>query len=90
MRTFHKYNDSGHGWLKVRLEDIVKAGVIEKITPYSYRSACYGYLEEDQDMWVYLQAVGFDREKDRIKDHYTTHSHIRNYNSFGRWQKIQS
>lgn len=50
--------DPGHAWLKVKIKDLFKSGVSEKISPYSYLLGSYAYLEEDCDAPLYLQAVG--------------------------------
>ena len=53
--------DSGHAWLKVDLADIMRSGVYEKISGYSYVNAIkgVGYLEEDRDAGLYLQAIKY-------------------------------
>lgn len=53
--------DSGHAWLEVDTSDIVRAGVVDKISEYSYLSpsGLRSYLEEDLDATIFLNAVGY-------------------------------
>lgn len=58
--TFH--HDPGHGWLEVPVETFLLAGAkFSQITPYSYAGVKgyvpYLYLEEDCDVFVFLQAA---------------------------------
>jgi hypothetical protein len=52
-----KINDPGHGWLKVPLVDLAVVGCEKEITLYSFYDDKYAYLEEDQDMGTYLDAL---------------------------------
>lgn len=80
---FDKYDDPGHGWLKVPRKLLNKLGVEDKITTCSYQRGDFAYLEEDCDMgtfWKALEANGQILE-------YRTHtadrsSKIRSYASF--------
>ncbi len=61
MTYQHKYRvfeDPGHAWLEVPRAEVEVSGA--SITPYSYYNPATGmaYLEEDCDMWSFLQAVG--------------------------------
>ena len=58
MRTFTKFNDCGHGWLRVPTNEFLKAGVQELISSCSYVSpmAKYVYLEEDCDQATFEAA----------------------------------
>ena len=47
---FHFYSDPGHGWAKVKKSFLVKLGIADKITTYSYMRGEYAYLEEDCDV----------------------------------------
>lgn len=57
----HKYDDPGHGWLKVPRKTLVKLDLIKKVSSCSYQRGDYVYLEEDADMsllWNALEARG--------------------------------
>jgi hypothetical protein len=52
-----KYDDPGHGWLKVSLKDIQKLGLEQKISGCSFQRGGYVYLEEDMDCTNFFLAV---------------------------------
>ena len=76
---YHFYSDSGHGWLKVNISELKKLGIENLISGFSYRKGDNVYLEEDQDMLVFIQAKG---TKIRIKEHHSRLSRIRSYTSY--------
>jgi len=51
-----KYSDPGHGWYKVPRSLLIKLGIADNITGYSYQYGDNVYLEEDQDMTTFLMA----------------------------------
>ena len=71
--------DPGHAWLKVSLKRLFKSGVADKISNYSYLRSGYAYLEEDQDAWVFLQAIGRDTRNGIKESHTNNQSRVRNY-----------
>ena len=62
---------------------LLRLGIADKITPYSYQRGDFAYLEEDRDLSLFMntaKATGIE-----IKfDHYTADksSSIRNYASY--------
>lgn len=52
---FTKYEDPGHGWLKVKLSELSQLGLTDKITPYSMKRRDAAYLEEDVDMPLFVR-----------------------------------
>ena len=57
MSKYTFYEDPGHGWLEVPVEDLIEAGVANKISSCSYRDDNgMAYLEEDCDMAIFLEA----------------------------------
>jgi hypothetical protein len=72
--TLHWETDSGHGWLKVGLLDLLKSGADKNISACSYLDKENGiaYLEEDCDAGKYLRAIGLKPE-DNLEciDNYT-------------------
>ncbi len=77
--------DPGHGWLKVPKKLLVELGIADKITPYSYMRGDFAYLEEDQDLSTFMEAMAAQRpdvkveQRDRYADRY---SRVRNYASY--------
>ena len=49
--------DPGHSWLRVPVAHLIDAGVVDKITDYSPRKRRMMYLEEDLDMWTFVDAM---------------------------------
>ena len=56
-RIFRFVSDPGHGYLRVKLEDLVKYGVDKKISGFSFKSDRFAFLEEDLDMSTFLNAL---------------------------------
>jgi hypothetical protein len=54
--VFTLYVDPGHAWLKVPLSLLEELDLADKISRYSFRSAQFGYLEEDCDAYRFVQA----------------------------------
>jgi len=52
-----KYDDPGHGWLKVSLKDVEALGIAEKITGCSLQRGKFVYLEEDCDCTTFFLAI---------------------------------
>ena len=60
---FHE--DAGHGWLQVPQQEIDDLNLRGKISPYSYESDLFAFLEEDLDTGVFLKAkFGFPESYD--------------------------
>lgn len=86
IRKFHKYDDAGHGWLKVSVKDILKymnVDDIMKLTSYSYYRNGYVFLEEDCDMSLFCNVLeSKDIKFEIIRHHTDKQSKIRNYDDF--------
>lgn len=91
MRKYTYYQDPGHGWLRVPFEDLVTMDLVDKISAYSYISTSgkWAYLEEDRDMFLFLNALWnahVPKDQVSIVDKYTDrYSRIRSYPGFNRW-----
>jgi hypothetical protein len=80
VKKIQVYCDNGHGWGKVRLDELASLGIDKKISSFSYTRGAYVYLEEDCDLGIYDKAL---REQG-IKPDYTLNitnrrSKIRSY-----------
>ena len=55
------FHDPAHGWLEVPLSELLDLEIADKISTYSYKSELRGmaYLEEDCDLTVFLNAIGY-------------------------------
>ena len=56
MSKYTFYEDPGHGWLAVPMEQLVKLGIADKISSCSYQGGVSAYLEEDCDLATFLRA----------------------------------
>ena len=73
----HFYEDPSHGWLAVKYKDLVEFGIEQKISSCSYMDGDYVYLEEDQDMWVFIEAIKQDGWRIDLIKHYDQNTSIR-------------
>lgn len=48
--TLQSFSDPGHGWVRFPKSRLVKLGIADKITPYSYQRGENAFLEEDCDL----------------------------------------
>lgn len=83
-----KFNDAGHGWLRVKLSELKKLNISDKITSCSYIKGNYAYLEEDCDLGTFLDAK-FKTDEEKIAFMQTlkisnanNDSTIRNYSQY--------
>ena len=88
MKIAHKvykfYSDAGHGWLCVSKKKLVKLGIADKVSGFSYVRNDNVFLEEDVDAPLFLNEMkkhGFSYD---IKHLPTTNktSKIRGYKSY--------
>lgn len=54
---FNKYDDPGHGWLKVPRSLLKKLGIKSQITSFSYMKGDDIFLEEDRDMSLFIDSM---------------------------------
>lgn len=67
------YVDPGHGYLRVPMKKLEEFGVKFKISPYSFKSERYAYLEEDLDANTFINAVEATGEKVELVVKYLDH-----------------
>ena len=59
------FGDPGHAWARFPKAQLVKLGIADKITPYSYQNGANAFLEEDCDLstlMAALKAKGYDNK----------------------------
>ena len=56
IKIFTYYTDPGHGWVKVPLKLLASLGIAGKMSRYSYMRNGFGYLEEDCDASIFMNA----------------------------------
>lgn len=54
-----KFNDPGHGWLRVKRQLLVDLGIASQISGYSYQRGSWVYLEEDMDVGTFIRALAW-------------------------------
>ena len=53
-KRYKYYHDAGHGWLRVKLVDLLELGLDDKVTNCSYMDDEYVYLEHDCDAPLFI------------------------------------
>jgi len=82
-KTIIVYSDPGHGWGKASRLELVKLGILEKISGYSYQRKEWVYLEEDCDMSLYIDTLKNCGFEVKFNNHLTNlQSRIRSFDSF--------
>jgi hypothetical protein len=78
------YGDPGHAWAKVKKSTLVKLGIADKITTYSYMRGDYAYLEEDCDLSTLVSALRAAGVPFEFKEHVARfkQSKIRGYSHY--------
>jgi hypothetical protein len=83
IMTFNYYTDPGHGWVKVSRKLLIKLGIENKISGYSYQRGESVYLEEDSDMSLLMNAFQLHGKELELNRYHTNRSSkIRSYQSF--------
>lgn len=83
MKTIKIYNDPGHAWAAIKIQELHDLGIANKISPYSYQRGKTAYLEEDCDLSLYLAAIKqAGQEIQFIDKHTNQQSPIRSYRSY--------
>ncbi len=59
---YMKYDDPGHGWLKVPASELAALGIVTKISNCSYIKDGDVFLEEDCDLAVFVKAKGWTQD----------------------------
>ena len=86
MKTYKFYADPSHGWLAVKIEELMQLGIVTQISPYSYVRGATAYLEEDCDAVLFFNAYkdkyGVDPKHNY--NHTDKTSPIRSYDRYNR------
>jgi len=57
IKKYNVYMDPGHAWCKVKFSEIIKLGIQDQISNYSYARGEYLFLEEDCDMRTFVKSL---------------------------------
>ena len=77
------FADPGHAWARVAKSRLVKLGIADKISTFSYMNGSNAFLEEDCDLTLLITALrnrGYDIKFN--ESHTNRYSKIRNYQSY--------
>ncbi len=83
-KTYKFYADPGHGWMAVKITELLELAIITRISPYTYMRGGTAYLEEDCDAALFFNAY---RDKYGVDPKYTyehtdNRSPIRSYDRY--------
>ena len=82
-KTFIYHSDPGHGWIAVKLKELLYLGIADKISTYSYIKGDTAYLEEDCDASLFFQAFkAVFNKQPAYKESYLERTPIRYYNRY--------
>ena len=82
MKKIVFHSDPGHAWVEAPVSELVKYGIADKISVYSYRKGLMAYLEEDCDAGVYIKALEASGVNFEFVEKYEEYTPIRNYPSY--------
>ena len=81
--TIQIFADPGHAWARVSKARLVKLGIADKISTYSYQRGANAFLEEDCDLTVLCNALRERGFEVKFKEGWTNrYSKIRNYDPY--------
>jgi hypothetical protein len=77
------FADPGHAWARVSKSKLVKLGIADKISTYSYMNGTNAFLEEDCDLSVLINALRNRGYEVKFNESHTNRqSKIRSYNAY--------
>jgi hypothetical protein len=85
-KTYKFYADPGHGWLAVKITELMEISIITQISTYSYMRGGTAYLEEDVDATLFFNSYRdkYGVEPKHTYEHTDNRSAIRNYDRYNR------
>jgi len=77
------FADPGHAWARFPKAKLVKLGIADKISAYSYQNGANAFLEEDCDLTVLVNALRQRGHEIKFNEsHSDRQSKIRSYASY--------
>jgi len=80
--TYTIHTDPAHGWLEVPVRELQELGIADQISQYSYLKGDTAYLEEDCDLYRFVQAKEKAGEQFEYVEQYAENTPIRSYNRY--------
>lgn len=85
MATYNIYSDPSHGWMKVSIHKLIKYGIANNISRYSYYRNGSVYLEEDRDMKLFVVTAKKHGEHIKVRQfNGNRSSRLRSYEPFNK------
>ena len=81
-KIYVSHSDAQHGWLAVKRAELVRLGILNKITQCSYQRGRTVYLEEDCDCSTFFARKKELGEEIKMRSSYQEYSPIRYYYPF--------
>ena len=82
QKQYYFHEDPGHAWLAVKRNELIRLGILNDISPFSYQQGKSVYLEEDCDAGVFMDAKKKLGEEVVFKERYQDNTPIRGYAHF--------
>lgn len=77
------FADPGHAWARFPKARLVKLGIADKISTYSYENGANAFLEEDCDLSTLITALSQKGYTIKfVETHTNKRSKIRGYNTY--------
>ena len=81
--TIKVFEDPGHAWARFPKARLVKLGIADKITAYSYQNGANAFLEEDCDLGTLIGALKAQGYEIKFSESHTNkQSKIRGYDYY--------
>ena len=81
--TLQVFSDPGHAWARFPKARLIKLGIADKVSPYSYERNGQAFLEEDCDLSILVDALKARGYTVNFKQNHTNRSSkIRSYSSY--------
>ena len=82
-KVYKFYSDPGHGWIAVKMSELVRLNIHNNISGYSYVKGATVYLEEDGDATTFAEAKKTAGEAyEWLRKNTNKNSPIRSYASY--------
>ena len=81
-KKYQYFVDAGHGWLRVKREELKRLEIADKVSPYSYQMGEWVYLEEDRDAMLFYGAKKARGESYEAVQKYSERSCVRDKETY--------
>jgi len=82
IKTYVFHSDPGHGWLAVKISELIELEIMDKVSSCSYKKGKTAYLEEDCDASLFIDALKKKGIELKFRESFQEHTPIRSYERF--------